>query len=445
MHQRSLWRAAALLAVSAGLVTACDSSTPAAPLQKVNGPSYDVTTTSSVFGSGISPVTAWDPIFPAAAIANYPATVCISQPAVGLNANWQNPHPAFVFPLGSHPWETLPLGDFPANWINSWNFLNSQGPGGMSWTKYSTTVQGQGQFVVQFLADNCSWIYLDNQLVGVQDNDWSHDGTGKYLVNLNGTPQTLTFIIFDGGGLAGGKFRLETTQSFEDNGGDLGQVKPPADATPPVIVPHIAGTMGNNGWYTSDVDLTWSVTDPESAVSSSTGCDETSLTTDTNGETYTCTASSTGGTDHQSVTIARDATPPSVGFSGNAGSYTVDQSVAITCSASDATSGLATSTCPNASGDAYSFGLGSHQLTASAADMAGNTSGATASFDVTVTAGSLCTLVNRWVNKAGVANSMCQELNNGAYGAFRNHVSAQSGKSVSAAHADILKALSLSL
>jgi hypothetical protein len=64
---------------------------------------------------------------------------------------------------------------------------------------------------------------------------------------------------------------------------------------------------------------------------------------------------------------------------------------------------------------------------------------------VSVTSGSLCTLVRQWVSQHGVANSMCQQLANGAYGAFRNHVSAQSGKFVSAAHASILISLSRSL
>ena len=66
-------------------------------------------------------------------------------------------------------------------------------------------------------------------------------------------------------------------------------------------------------------------------------------------------------------------------------------------------------------------------------------------FTVIVTRASLCALVNRWVDQAGIANSMCQQRTNGAYGAFRIHVSAQSGKSVTAAHADILILLSKSL
>ena len=55
-----------------------------------------------------------------------------------------------------------------------------------------------------------------------------------------------------------------------------------ADPTPPEIVPHIDGKLGNNGWYTSDVTVTWSVTDAQSPSSiTTTGCDPTSITTDT--------------------------------------------------------------------------------------------------------------------------------------------------------------------
>src|SRR4051812_3879876 len=40
-----------------------------------------------------------------------------------------------------------------------------------------------------------------------------------------------------------------------------------ADATPPVVEPTVSGTHGDNGWYTSDVDVTWSVSDPDSSAS----------------------------------------------------------------------------------------------------------------------------------------------------------------------------------
>ncbi|MDE3127867.1 MAG: hypothetical protein KGL38_07670, partial [Gemmatimonadota bacterium] len=103
-------------------------------------------------------------------------------------------------------------------------------------------------------------------------------------------------------------------------------------------------------------------------------------------------------------------------------------------------SGVASSNCPGASGDAYTF-VGTQTLNASATDNAGNNATGSTSFTVSVTSGSLCNLVNRWVSQHGVANSMCQQLANGAYGAFVNHVGAQSGKTVSADHAALLVTL----
>jgi hypothetical protein len=86
------------------------------------------------------------------------------------------------------------------------------------------------------------------------------------------------------------------------------------DTTPPVITPNVSGTLGNNDWYTSDVSVSWTVTDDESAVSSQTGCEEQNVTSDTAGVTFTCSATSSGGTSSQSVTIKRDATAPTISF-----------------------------------------------------------------------------------------------------------------------------------
>ncbi len=62
------------------------------------------------------------------------------------------------------------------------------------------------------------------------------------------------------------------------------------DPTPPVISPQITGTVGNNGWYRSAVTASWSVSDPDSGIASSTGCAPTNLTKDTAGVTLTCSA-----------------------------------------------------------------------------------------------------------------------------------------------------------
>jgi TolB protein len=88
----------------------------------------------------------------------------------------------------------------------------------------------------------------------------------------------------------------------------------PGDTTPPVITPNVSGVLGNNGWYISNVQLSWSVVDNESAVTSQLGCGTQIVSSDTSGISFTCTATSTGGTSSQSVTIKRDATPPSITF-----------------------------------------------------------------------------------------------------------------------------------
>jgi hypothetical protein len=84
----------------------------------------------------------------------------------------------------------------------------------------------------------------------------------------------------------------------------------PDDTTPPVITPTVSGPQGANGWYTGDVSVSWTETDPESAVSSTTGCGSVTVTTDTAGTTYTCSATSLGGTSSKSVTIKRDTGTP---------------------------------------------------------------------------------------------------------------------------------------
>jgi hypothetical protein len=226
---------------------------------------------------------------------------------------------------------------------------------------------------------------------------------------------------------------------------DAVRFTPPLDNTPPVIAASVSGTVGANGWYTSDAVVTWSVTDPESAIASTSGCGDVTIAADQQATTYTCSATSGGGSASESVSVKRDATSPVVTYDGNAGSYTVDQSVSITCSASDATSGVAGTTCADVSGDAYAFGVGTSTFSASATDNAGNLGGASTSFTVSVTPASLCNLVRRWVDQTGAANSLCQQLSNGAYDAFRNRIQAQSGKLLPADQAEILISLSNSL
>lgn len=55
-----------------------------------------------------------------------------------------------------------------------------------------------------------SWVYIDGTLVGYQPTGAEGTGNLSYGVSLSGT-HTLSFIIFDGGGLAGGNSRLQNS------------------------------------------------------------------------------------------------------------------------------------------------------------------------------------------------------------------------------------------
>lgn len=74
-------------------------------------------------------------------------------------------------------------------------------------------------------------------------------------------------------------------------------VSAPSDTTPPIITPSVSPATpdGSNGWYVSDVTVSWTV-DDESDITEIDGCDETIINEDTSGVTLTCAATSTGGT-----------------------------------------------------------------------------------------------------------------------------------------------------
>lgn len=163
----------------------------------------------------------------------------------------------------------------------------------------------------------------------------------------------------------------------------LGATSIPTDTTPPVITPTITGTLGQNGWYTSDVRVSWSVVDHESPITDQSGCETTTVTTDTPGVTFTCTATSKGGTASESVTIQRDVTPPTLTVPGNLTAEATSSSgaaVTFTATATDTVNGAITPTCAPALGS--TFPLGATTVNCTATDQAGNS--ANGSFTVTV-------------------------------------------------------------
>lgn len=166
---------------------------------------------------------------------------------------------------------------------------------------------------------------------------------------------------------------------------------PPTDSTPPVITPSVSGTLGNNGWYTSDVTVSWSVADGESTISSTSGCETTTIDYDTAGETLTCTATSAGGASSESVPIKRDATAPTISASvspalpGSGWWNIASGAPTVTYTCGDLTSGVASCTGP------YTFAEGENQThTGTAVDNAGNENTASVNdIDVDLTAPTL--------------------------------------------------------
>jgi len=154
------------------------------------------------------------------------------------------------------------------------------------------------------------------------------------------------------------------------------------DTTPPVITHTLTGTLGSNGWYRSDVTLTWDVSDPESTVTT-IGCVAQSITADQEATDYSCSATSGGGSSGPvTVTIKRDATAPPVSVTGIAdgATYLLDAVPAATCATTDAMSGVATAAALSVG---YPGGVGSFTLTCSGAmDIAGNTGSASVGFSV---------------------------------------------------------------
>ncbi len=80
-----------------------------------------------------------------------------------------------------------------------------------------------------------------------------------------------------------------------------------ASALPPEITLTITGTLGLDGWYRSDVTIDWQVV----GETSSSGCDTVTLTADTPGTKFTCSAQSGPDETVKSVTIKLDKTAPS--------------------------------------------------------------------------------------------------------------------------------------
>jgi hypothetical protein len=207
---------------------------------------------------------------------------------------------------------------------------------------------------------------------------WAENALGKIQrANLDGSGvEDLVTGVFNPNGialdLAGGKMywtnnQAGTIQRANLDGSDVEDlvtglsvpqgiavdIQVAIDTTPPEITPNVSGTLGNNGWYISDVIVSWTVTDPESGIASSTGCDPTTLTTDTTGTILTCSATNgVGLSNSASVTVKLDKTAPGItpGTPPAGSPYLPNQSVTPSFTCTDNVSGFASSSGLSTSG-----------------------------------------------------------------------------------------------
>ncbi|HEX5617245.1 MAG TPA: hypothetical protein VFX51_02425 [Solirubrobacteraceae bacterium] len=157
----------------------------------------------------------------------------------------------------------------------------------------------------------------------------------------------------------------------------FGELSPPAstfalpesrDETAPEITPDVVGTIGDNGWYTSDVAVSWDVAESESSPTLTTdGCDATTIAADTSATTLQCAAESEGGDASGSVTVKRDATAPTIEI--DAPDYECHDD------------GAGVEECE---GETSDNGPGSRTLTVTATDRAGNEATQSATYSVPV-------------------------------------------------------------
>jgi hypothetical protein len=169
-----------------------------------------------------------------------------------------------------------------------------------------------------------------------------------------------------------------------------------ATGSPPIITPTIFGTLGLNGWYTSNVTINWTF---DGGVDSSEGCNAVTLSADTPGTTFTCSAVRDGYTTTVTKTFKVDKTAAVVSTALERqpdanGWYNRPFTVAFT--GTDATSGIESCT-------SVRYG-GPDNLAAAVAgycrDVAGNVTNASHSFKYDATAPTLFAVTKKPGNRS---------------------------------------------
>jgi hypothetical protein len=187
------------------------------------------------------------------------------------------------------------------------------------------------------------------------------------------------------------------------------------DTSPPTASPTLTnadGTPYAGGWTNQDVTIHWNWTDtggydygvlipgnvlnspPPAGVSGidPVNCPATTVVSAEGINGYidgvhgTCRDNAGNLGDSSVGFVLLDKTAPTVTYTGNLGTYNLDQTVSITCAAADTLSDIASTTCQNITGPAYNFPVGPNTFSASATDIAGNVGTGSTTFTVNAAA-----------------------------------------------------------
>jgi hypothetical protein len=212
------------------------------------------------------------------------------------------------------------------SWVNT-------GPGSVSVTESTYGVQFEYYLQSNLVHDGQTWVFsavasADTELFYIWDYAGNHAWYNtvsklEVFIERNGVGirnEILMDLTPFGAFTASGDLSLQldagdtygfrvTGRNYDSNNFLFGTL---SIYSSPRVEPVIDGILGNNDWYRSDVELSWSLTDPAEHSIDSSGCEPVTVTNDTNadGHIYTCTASSLGGETTRSITIKRDATAP---------------------------------------------------------------------------------------------------------------------------------------
>ena len=205
------------------------------------------------------------------------------------------------------------------------------------------------------------------------------------------------------------------------------------DKTPPSIAGQV-GKPNARKWYNQDVTATFTSSDFPSGIDPDPAKTTPSITLSTEGADQTIEGRATDLAGNVATAklsgINVDKTPPVVTYSGNHATYTADETVKITCTATDTLSGILSTTCKDIEGPAYGFTKGAEATqanvyTAAAVDNADNSANASTSFHVISTFPSQQALTRRFVHNTEVLASLLQKLELASQASARGDKAAQ--------------------